>query len=115
MSDEKRQAIQELNDRFRGGDILIPGRWIFTAGVTALMEDNDVEPSVLITLIGEFDEFDADNDPFREHDFGVMQYMGEKLFWKFDYYGHDLKHGSDDPTDIAKTFRVLTIMLAREY
>ncbi len=115
MSDENRQAIQELNDRFRDGDITVPGRWMFTAGVTALLETNNLEPPVLIALIGEFDNFSADNDPYGEHDFGMMQYLGEKLFWKFDYYGHDLKHGSDDPVDLAKTFRVLTIMLAREY
>ncbi len=115
MSDDKFEAIRELNDKFRVGDITVPGRWMFTAGVMALLKINNVEPPVLIALIGEFDQFDADNDPFREHDFGMMQYLGEKLFWKFDYYGHDLKHGSDDPSDILKTFRVLTIMLAREY
>jgi Protein of unknown function (DUF3768) len=67
-----------------------------------------------------FDTFTPDNDPYGEHDFGAFEYSGHKIFWKIDYYdrasfgtGHDM--GSEDPSDPAKTLRILTVMLASEY
>ena len=63
-----------------------------------------------------FDDFNADNDPHREHDFGSFELNGDKLFWKIDYYSTDDPDlGSEDPSDPAKTERVLTVMLAEEY
>jgi len=63
-----------------------------------------------------FDDFNADNDPHREHDFGSFELDGEKLFWKIDYYSTDDPDlGSEDPSDLTKTLRVLTVMLAEEY
>jgi hypothetical protein len=50
-----------------------------------------------------------------EHDFGSFEVGHRKLFWKIDYYDPTLAFGSDDPSDPAKTARVLTIMLAEEY
>ncbi len=66
-------------------------------------------------MIAGFDAFDADYDPWREHDFGAFDFEGQKLFWKIDAYAPDMEHGSEDPTDLVKTVRVLTIMLAEEY
>jgi hypothetical protein len=62
-----------------------------------------------------FDQFTEDNDPHGEHDFGSFHHGDETIFWKIDYYDHDLQRGSPDPADTAVTTRVLTIMLAEEY
>jgi len=62
-----------------------------------------------------FDDFNADNDPHGEHDFGSFELEGEKLFSKIDYYDLAGEFGSEDPTDPKKTLRVLTVMLAEEY
>lgn len=62
-----------------------------------------------------FDEFDNDNDPHGEHDFGALDIDGVKLFWKIDYYDESLIRMSPNPADDAVTFRVLTLMLAAEY
>ena len=71
--------------------------------------------AALRTLLADFADFDGDNDPWGEHDFGAFDFAGRRLFWKIDYYGPDLVHGADDPGDLADTFRVMTIMLASEY
>lgn len=62
-----------------------------------------------------FDNFDDANDPYHEHDFASLTSDGETFLFKFDYYAPDMRHGSDDPSDIDKTRRVLTIMLASDY
>jgi Protein of unknown function (DUF3768) len=37
-----------------------------------------------------FDDFNADNDPHREQDFGSFELEGEKLFWKIVLYEREL-------------------------
>ena len=83
-----------------------------TLGVQAL------GPSVqanIIAALRQFSDFDADNDPHGEHDFGEFKVDGYRLFFKIDYYAPGLEYGSEDPTDPAKTNRVLTITLPEEY
>ncbi|MEP4125327.1 MAG: DUF3768 domain-containing protein, partial [Lentilitoribacter sp.] len=65
--------------------------------------------------VSEFNVFTDDNDPYGEHDFGSFEFGGKKCFWKIDYYDLNYQGGSDDPSDLSKTNRVLTIMLADEY
>ena len=107
MSAEK---IRALNDAFRttmtGGTVLI------TAGVDTL---SNMYKSLLIERVRSFDSFSSDNDPHGEHDFGTLDFLGRKFFWKIDYYDANMEFGSEDPTDPSKTTRVLTIMLAEEY
>ena len=80
-----------------------------------VQELSDTEKAQLLRSVREFNQFDADNDPHHEHDFGAIDLHGQKWLWKFDYYAPDMRMGSDDPADIAKTHRVLTIMHASEY
>lgn len=80
-----------------------------------VQELSDTEKAQLLRSVREFNQFDADNDPHHEHDFGAIDLHGQKWLWKFDYYALDLRMASDDPADISKTHRVLTIMHASEY
>ena len=107
MSAEK---IRELNDRFR--TTMTGGRVMMTAGVDALLSD---VKAMMIRKVATFTEFNADNDPHKEHDFGSFTVSGRKFFWKIDAYDADMQFGSEDPADPSKTTRVLTIMLAEEY
>ena len=95
-----------LRQTFSGGCILT------THGVAALGEE---AVQALLQQLQTYDQFNQDNDPYGEHDFGVLEYEGETLFWKIDYYDQNLEYGSEDPADPAKTCRVLTLMLASEY
>ena len=62
-----------------------------------------------------YDDFDADNDPYGEHDFGMIIAPGHEVLFKIDYYDRNLVHQSPDAADPAVTTRVLTIMRADEY
>ena len=94
-SREKR--IADINDKFRKG-LVTGGRTYMTAGVNA--KGAEFVSKALAKVIA-FDDFNADNDPHREHDFGSFELAGE--------------FRSEDPTDPKKTQRVLTVMLTDEY
>ena len=83
-----------------------------TAGLNA--KGSEFVGKALVRVMA-FDDFNADNDPHGEHDFGSFELEGEKLFWKIDYFDLAAEFGSEDPTDPKKTLRVLTVMLAEEY
>lgn len=118
MTVDRSSYIALTNDIFRtlipGGPIRgIPGQAVVTRGVADLGHR-------FVTAVGEaiidFDDFTEDNDPYGEHDFGVVEVEGEQVFWKIDYYADDTcTLGSDDPADCTQTYRVMTVMLAEEY
>lgn len=109
------QQIAQQNGRFRQGDPNVPGIRVITAGVDHLLKRLEIPPQELAQLVAQFDDFTEENDPYGEHDFGAFEFHGHKCFWKIDAYNTDYSMGSDDPTDLSKTCRVLTIMLAEEY
>ena len=96
--------IAMLNDAFRKQGI----GYMLTGGVqtvTNLMG--------LLQAVKDYNSFNEDNDPYGEHDFGRIDWHGDKVFWKIDYYDSNLKNWCD-PLD-PKCRRVVTIMLAEEY
>lgn len=113
--DEKRALIAQQNDRFRRalGQGEIPGQAVMTQGIAALSQ---TQMAALTQAIVGFDDFTEENDPHGEHDFGSVEIEDVgTIFWKIDYYAPDLERGSEDPSDLMQTDRVLTIMLASEY
>lgn len=109
MDSSKR--ISDLNDQFRQA-FGIGGRVYQTSGISALPEQDQSRIREKVEL---FKDFNQDNDPYGEHDFGSFDHNGEKIFWKIDYYDKSMQKGSEDPDDPSQTTRVLTIMLAHEY
>jgi hypothetical protein len=105
MSTDK---IRELNDKAR--KTFSNCRVMITRGVQALNNLDDI-----LNAVREFDTFNADNDPYSEHDFGKIKIGDETIFWKFDYYDLKYIYASPDAADESVTVRVLTIMLASEY
>jgi hypothetical protein len=108
--DANKERIRKLNDAFRRS--FSGGRVMLTASVDALPSD---VKAMAIRKVATFADFNADNDPHGEHDFGNFELVGRKFFWKIDYYDRDLNGGSEEPADPEKTTRVLTIMLAEDY
>lgn len=101
---EEAEKIAKMNDAFRRSGFGIT----VTRGVQTLEGLPD-----LIDDIRGFDDFNEDNDPYGEHDFGSLAWRGEKIFWKIDYYDQKLEHGEDPLSPECR--RVITIMLADEY
>lgn len=106
----KTERIRLLNDNLRrsflGGTVMI------TPGIEALSSSTRVQ---LFHQIRQFDDFEAGSDPYGEHDFGAIELESSRFFWKIDYYNRELDGGSEDPSNPAKTTRILTVMLASEY
>jgi len=67
----------------------------------------------LLEAVKRFNDFTPGNDPYGEHDFGAIQWEGQKVFWKIDYYDMALEYWADPLS--AKCRRVITVMLAGEY
>jgi hypothetical protein len=105
------EKIRHLNDALRTGQNR-DGMVVVTSSVQAF------GPGFLTQArkaVADFDDFNPDNDPHGEHDFGTLSVQGEKLFFKLDYYDLSMTGHSPDPGDPAVTRRVLTIMLASDY
>jgi len=102
--------VATLNDQLRqthtGGHVLI------SVGLSGL---GQITVLVALRAIAAFSDFDDANDPFGEHDFGVVEAAGQSIMFKIDYYNQALSGGSDAPDDPTRTIRIMTVMLAHEY
>lgn len=104
------KRVRALNDILRRS--LSGGTLVLTAGIIALGRERQ---QIVLDAIAAFDRFDAENDPYGEHDFGEVEAAGERVFWKIDYFDRAGRYASPDPADSSVTHRVMTVMLACEY
>lgn len=93
-----------LNDQFRKSGLGV----VLTNGVQSVKDLDG-----LLEAIREYDDFDGDNDPWLEHDLGRIEWNGDKVFWKIDYYDEDLSQWEHPLCGSCN--RVMTVMLANEY
>ena len=96
--------IAILNDDFRRSGLGV----VLTGGAQSV---NDVNG--LMQAVRMYDRFEEGNDPWGEHDFGRIDWNGDKVFWKIDYYNRALDEW-EDPTS-PECQRVMTVMLSNEY
>lgn len=99
------KMIAAKNDFYRGMAVDVRMTNGVLYGITQHIE--------LMKAIETYSDFDEDNDPYGEHDFGSLVWEGQKIFWKIDYYDQELKYWCD-PLD-PNCRRFMTIMLAEEY
>jgi hypothetical protein len=102
--------VRALNDALR--TTLTGGKVMITPGVATLEAEVLQE---ITEALRAYDDFDVDNDPYGEHDFGMIAVAGYELLFKIDYYDRDLTYHSAIAANPNATTRVLTIMLADEY
>lgn len=107
---DRTAIIRALNDRFRQS--FVGGMVMITSGTEASPDDAKL---AVMKAVQSFDDFNPNNDPVGEHDFGSFEMKGNTFFWKIDCYDTDMLGHSPDATDPKVTRRVLTIMMAEEY
>lgn len=105
MQAEQHTQIAKLNDAYRQSSVI---GCVLTSGILALNNNDEI-----LEAVRHFNTFSESNDPYGEHDFGVINVNNHEIFWKIDYYNREYTYGLD-PLD-AVCNRVLTIMLASEY
>ena len=117
---EIKAKIRAINDAMRG-ELFTPkgGMCTVTRGIHNLPADAKAR---VLLAVKTYNDFNADNDPHGEHDFGVVELAGiPKVFWKIDYYENAKMDFNPDSTfgekaeDFINAYRLLTIMLADEY
>jgi len=116
MTDTSKRIAQQ-NDAFRSHTAMaiaygIEGQIVRTASLSQYSAE---EMSLIAMLVQTYDNFNENNDPYGEHDFGSFTFQHTKFFWKIDYYDCKYEYGSPDPADPKVTRRVLTIMHAEDY
>lgn len=116
--------LQLKNDEFRKSVITYPvrssasGKYVLTQGVAGLSQYNRVR---VLQAVRADKNFTEDNDPHKEHDFGVVQLNGvPKIFWKIDYFENSKmdtpsENWGESKDDFINAYRVLTVMFADEY
>ena len=105
QNDEYRRCRGEPDQTDLRGNVLI------TRSVDALPDD---EQKRVLDAVKSFDSFSIENDPYLEHDFGLV--LSNTYYFKFDYFSNDeFEHGSDNPADPTRTHRLLTIARLDEY
>ena len=103
----RKQKIVELNDKLR--TTMAGGKVLCTSDLAA---KGPVFQIAAMALVSTFTDFNANNDPHGEHDFGQVDVRGTPVFWKIDYYDLDMTMHSPDEADESVTCRVLTLMLS---
>jgi Protein of unknown function (DUF3768) len=108
--DQRAARIRDLNDRLRTtgrGGMVVLTNGIGALGLAAVNR--------IFAAVATFTDFSPDNDPWGEHDCGLVSVAGKEVIWKIDYLDRSRRYHSPDPADPKLTVRVLTVMLAEEY
>src|SRR4051812_12862343 len=96
---DPKRTIADLNDVFRR-----QGRFVATPDVLSLQD-----VSTLMRAVTDYDTFNEDNDPYGKHDFGALDWEGNDVLWKIDYYDPTYTAWQDPLSD--ECHRMLTVML----
>ena len=102
--------IATLNDNFRKS--FIGGEVLLSAGIAAMSSEDKAN---IISMVQNFNDFTHSNDVYGEHDFLSIDYKGNKIFAKIDYYDLNYEFMSENPANPDITNRVLTLLLSCEY
>ena len=100
--------IAKINDQLRISLPFLssPHRFVMTSAVASLSAEKLIN---LFHKVRSFEDFNRGNDPYKEHDCGVIDFEGDQYVWKIDYYDQDFQFFKENGN------RVLTLMHTSEY
>lgn len=104
---KSRRTKNDLLRKFAAG-----GEIACTNGIWNLPENVRDE---ICKAVREFDAFTEANDPYGEHDFGVVTVKGCRVFWKIDYHYVEVELQFIEGAPLDTEVPVMMIMLAEEY
>ena len=110
------EKIARLNDRVRKG-LDRTARIVFSYALSARFFEGNGALAILAqaSIMKAIRHHLFDENTHGERDFGQIEFRGQRIWSKIDYYDYDLEYGSDDPADASITRRVMTIMLPEDY
>jgi uncharacterized protein DUF3768 len=103
---EIRRLNEQFRTTFRGGQVLL------TASVAELPS---ADKAAGLQAVADFKDFNEENDPNEERDYGAFDLSGREWWFKIDYYDLNLEGRSADPADPAKMKRIMTVGLAMDW
>jgi len=89
--DDEKTRIRNLNDSFRASGQ--GGRIVSTQGIQQL---SSVDQAAVFEKIRVFDACTQANDPHGEHEFGSIEYGGEKILFRIGYYDQRLEDHNEN-------------------
>ena len=101
------KSERELNDALR--QTFAGGRVLISPGVYALPSEDNLK---VLERVRDFTAFNDETVP--DHDFGSFELAGVVYCFELERVWR-AQYGSNEPADIGKATRVLTIMRADEY
>lgn len=107
---EKLAEIRRLNTQFR--NTFRGGKVVLTHSFAELPS---ADTAAILQTVADFKDFNEENDPHEERDFGSFNLSGREVWWKIDYYNLSLDGLSEDPGDPDKTKRVMTVGLSMDF
>jgi len=103
---EIRRLNEEFRTTFRGGQVLL------TQSVSNLPP---ADKAAALLAVAEFKDFNEDNDPHEERDYGAFDLSGRQYWWWIGYYNLAGDGPSEDPADPEKTKRIMTVGLLMDW
>ncbi len=104
MESVRCEKIAMINDMFRLSGLGV----VLAGGVRSVRDING-----LLRAVKNYSKFNEDNNPWGERDYGSLDWYGDRIIWKIDYYDQSLTYW-EDPLSL-KCRRILTVMLAEDY
>ena len=90
-----------------------PHKLFLSENVAFMAQNNFEDFTRLLRAFSAYSDFQKENDPYGEHDFGKIDQDGKVYFFKIDYLDQDLTFWADPKEN--DTVHVITLMEASEY
>ncbi len=114
---EQTATIAKQNDLLRLGLLTalpkgMKAQVLMTPGIAA---KGPVFQSLCLLSVAMYSDFSEDNDPYGARDFAALTVENTRIYFKIDLYDEACEYGSEEPANLDRTTRVLTLLLPSEY